>query len=424
MGNAQCGGVTAKAADLDNRSKNVFGERFLLEESRQGWEKETVDRMNVAHDIDKPSAPRAYADWIQEVSRRYRRSQIKAAVAVNAEMLKFYFGIGRDIALMEPDQPWGSGFLKRVSADLKAKMPDAGCFSPTNLKYMHYFWRLYSPCLSRPQVGDGSVAGIRPQLGDKLETGAGEPVFRPGDPAVPPIFRVPWGHHKLLIDKFASAPETALFYVRETVKNGWSRAVLLNFLDTNLHERQGKAVTNFAVALPEPDSDLAQEVTKDPYCFDFAALAPKYREKELKDAMMAHIERFLLELGQGFMLVGREYRLEIGAKEKFADLLFFHMELNRYVVVEVKAADFEPEHLGQLGLYVSAVNHLLKKPAHGPTIGLLVCKTKDNTMVKWALEATQQPIGVSEYRVSEILPQDVAGTLPTIEEIETGIALP
>lgn len=376
------------------------------------------------------SAPTGYPDWLQDVSRRYRKSQIKAAVAVNTEMLKFYFALGHDIALMESDQPWGSGFLQRLSEDLKAKMPDAGCFSPTNLKYMRYFWRLYSPFLPGPQVGDGLPDEIRPQVGDELKPGiskngggaTGVISLRPKSLSDAPVFHVPWGHHKLLIDKFASAPETALFYVRETVKNGWSRAVLLNFLDTNLHERQGKAVSNFATALPEPDSDLAQEVTKDPYCFDFAALTSKYREKELKDAMMAHVERFLLELGQGFMLVGREYRLEVGSKEVFADLLFFHMDLNRYVVVEVKAVEFAPEHLGQLGLYVSAVNHTLKKPAHDPTIGLLICKTKDNTMVKWALESTQHPIGVSEYRISEILPREVASNLPTIAEIESSLS--
>ena len=364
-----------------------------------------------------PIVPASYADWIQDISRRYRRSQIKAAVAVNAEMLKFYFGLGRDIVRMEPGQPWGSGFLKRVSADLKTKMPDAGCFSVNNLIYMRCFYRLYAPAVFSPQAeGKTDDASVPPEIG------AISP--QPGDPFDHPVFHVPWGHHKLLVDKFRENPEAALFYVRETAKNGWSRAVLLNFLDTRLHERQGKAVSNFAAALPAPESDLAQEVTKDPYCFDFVALAPRYRERELKDAMMAHVERFLLELGQGFMLVGREYRLEVGSKEVFADLLFFHMNLNRYIVVEVKAVEFSAEHLGQLGLYVSAVNHTLKKPSHDPTVGLLICKTKDNTMVKWALESTQQPIGVSEYRISEILPGEIASDLPTIEEIESGIALP
>ena len=359
-----------------------------------------------------------YTAWIESLSTRYKESQIKAAVAVNTEMLKFYFGLGRDIVIMGKDQPWGSGFLKRVSVDLKTKMPDTDCFSPTNLGYMRRFFELYAHVIY-PQLG-GEIESretsnlekpIYPQVGDELDS---------------PIFQVPWGHHKCLIDKFLQEPDKAMFYVHETVKNGWSRAVLLNFLDTKLHERQGRAVTNFAITLPDPESDLAQEMTKDPYCFDFISLTSKYREKELKNAMMAHIEKFLLELGQGFMLVGREYGLQIGAREKFADLLFFHMTLNRYIVVEVKVTEFEPDHLGQLGLYVSAVNHLLKKPEHEPTIGLLICKTKDNTMVRWALESSQQPIGVSEYRISEILPKEIASDLPSIADIESAVggALP
>ena len=358
-----------------------------------------------------------YADWLQSISKRYRQSQIKAAVAVNTEMLRFYFGLGADIVRMEKDQPWGKGFLKRLSIDLKMQMPEADCFSPTNLAYMRRFFRIYEKMIC-PQVGgelnglEGSETGaaIYPQVGGKLGVGSESP-----------IFHVPWGHHKYIIDKLYAQPEKAMFYVCETAKNGWSRAVLMHFMDTSLYERQGKAVSNFAVALPEPDSDLAQEVTKDPYCFDFIALTPKYREKELKDAMMAHIEKFLLELGQGFMLVGREYRLEVGEKEVFADLLFFHMNLNRYIVVEVKAVEFSAEHLGQLGLYVSAVNHILKKPTHEPTIGLLICKTKDNTMVKWALESSQQPIGVSEFKIQEILPKEIESDLPSIAEIESEI---
>ena len=358
-----------------------------------------------------------YNGWLGEISKRYRQGQIKAAVAVNAEMLKFYFGLGHDIVRMEKDQPWGSGFLKRLSVDLKMQIPDAECFSPTNLAYMRRFFKIYRKIIC-PQV-EGELVGmtgleigtaIYPQVGGKL-----------GIEPESPVFRVPWGHHKYLIDKLYAQPEKALFYVREIVKNGWSRAVLMHFMDTSLYERQGKAVTNFAVALPAADSDLAQEMTKDPYCFDFIALTPKYREKELKDAMMAHIEKFLLELGQGFMLVGREYHLQVGAKEVIADLLFFNMNLNRYVVVEVKAGEFAADHLGQLGLYVSAVNHILKKPTHEPTIGLLVCKTKDNTMVKWALESSQQPIGVSEYRISEILPKEIASDLPSIADIESAV---
>ena len=375
-----------------------------------------------------------YNGWLGEISKRYRQSQIKAAVAVNTEMLKFYFGLGRDIVRMEKDQPWGSGFLKRLSADLKMQMPDAGCFSARNLYYMRDFYELYADMEFLHQVGakfmidvDSVPAiGMSHQVGGQSlhQVGAKSYVmnFEEVCPTVAQlIFSVPWRHHIVLIDKFRTNQAAAFFYVNEIVKNGWSRAVLLHFIDTQLHLRQGKAVTNFAVALPAIDSDLAQEMTKDPYCFDFIALTPKYREKELKDAMMAHIEKFLLELGQGFMLVGREYHLQVGSKEVIADLLFFNMNLNRYVVVEVKAGEFEADHLGQLGLYVSAVNHILKKPTHEPTIGLLVCKTKDNTMVKWALESSQQPIGVSEYRISEILPKEIASDLPSIADIESAV---
>ncbi|MBQ4480256.1 MAG: DUF1016 family protein [Victivallales bacterium] len=382
-----------------------------------------------------------YSEWLEALSMRYRRSQIKAAVAVNTEMLKFYFSLGRDIVLIGNDQPWGSGFLKRLSHDLKARMPEAKGFSITNLNYIRYFFQLYAgkPILHQfgGELGKYKATSnpniVTVEFSQEVTSGrepilhqVGEKTYLLNFEEILPnisqmIFSIPWRHHIAIIDKFRTNPNAALFYVNETVKNNWSRSVLLNFLDTNLHERQGKALTNFSMALPSAESDLAQELTKDPYCFDFIALTPRYHEKELKDAMMAHIEKFLLELGTGFMLVGREYRVEIGSREKFIDLLFFHMNLNRYVVVEIKTTEFEAEHLGQLGLYVSAVNHLLKKPTHEPTIGLLVCKTKDNTMVKWTLEATQQPIGVSEYRIGEILPTEIASDLPTVEQIESAV---
>ena len=382
-----------------------------------------------------------YSEWLEALSMRYRRSQIKAAVAVNTEMLKFYFSLGRDIVLIGNDQPWGSGFLKRLSHDLKARMPEAKGFSITNLNYIRYFFQLYAgkPILHQfgEELGKYKATSnpniVTVEFSQEVTSGrepilhqVGEKTYLLNFEEILPniaqmIFSIPWRHHIAIIDKFRTNPNAALFYVNETVKNNWSRSVLLNFLDTNLHERQGKALTNFSMALPPAESDLAQELTKDPYCFDFIALTPRYHEKELKDAMMAHIEKFLLELGTGFMLVGREYRVEIGSREKFIDLLFFHMNLNRYVVVEIKTTEFEAEHLGQLGLYVSAVNHLLKKPTHEPTIGLLVCKTKDNTMVKWTLEATQQPIGVSEYRIGEILPKEIASDLPTVEQIESAV---
>lgn len=229
---------------------------------------------------------------------------------------------------------------------------------------------------------------------------------------------LPWGHIRYIIDNCKNDLDKALFFVGKTLENNWSRAVLLNFLGTDLYERQGKAITNYPQTLPEPQGELAQQITKDPYSFDFLTLSERYVEKELKDALVANIERFLLELGQGFAYMGREYRVKIGNTEKFMDMLFYNAKLHCYVVVEVKTEVFDAQNLGQLGLYVSAVNHLLKSPADNPTIGLLICRSKDNVVAKYALESTSLPIGISEYELAKIYPQDFQSTLPSIEQIE------
>ena len=229
---------------------------------------------------------------------------------------------------------------------------------------------------------------------------------------------LPWGHIRYIIDNCKNDLDKALFFVGKTLENNWSRAVLLNFLGTDLYERQGKAITNYPQTLPEPQGELAQQITKDPYSFDFLTLSERYVEKELKDALVANIERFLLELGQGFAYMGREYRVKIGNTEKFMDMLFYNAKLHCYVVVEVKTEAFDAQNLGQLGLYVSAVNHLLKSPADNPTIGLLICRSKDNVVAKYALESTSLPIGISEYELAKVYPQDFQSTLPSIEQIE------
>lgn len=226
----------------------------------------------------------------------------------------------------------------------------------------------------------------------------------------------------LLIDRFREQPETALFYVRKTLESNWSRAVLLNFLDTALHLREGQAVTNFALTLPTPHSDLAQAITRDPYTFDFLAIREKYDEKELKDTILANAEKFLLELGSGFAFLGREVRLPVGGTEKFIDLLFYNVRLHCYVVVEVKAAEFDASHAGQLGAYVVAVNHQLKTERDNPTIGLLICKGLDRVEAQYALESSSQPLGISSYQLSKLVPEAFKGSLPTIEEIEAGFA--
>ena len=341
---------------------------------------------------------RNYAEWIRGLSIRFRNLQIKAATKVNQEMLKFYWSLGRDIVEMKTENQYGKSLLKNLSQDLTDALPGQHSFSPTNLGYMKRFYLLYSSIC--PQLGDeSSDEEICPQVGEIL-------------------FGIPWGHHKYIIDKCSGDPNKAWFYVNKTLENNWSRSVLLNFLSTDLYERQGKAITNFNSRLPVPQGDLAQEMTKDPYNFDFLTLTENYNEKELKDALENNIVKFLLELGRGFAFVGREYRLLIGESEKFIDLFFYNINLHCYVVVEVKTDKFDSGHIGQLGTYIAAVNHMLKSDRDNPTIGLLICKEKDNVLARYSLESSNEPIGISEYELSKLYPSDFKGSLPSIEEIE------
>ena len=307
-----------------------------------------------------------YKEWIHSVSQRFKRSQIKAAIKVNDEMLRFYWSLGRDIHTMGLESKYGSGFYKTVSEDLKHIFPETHSFSQTNIRYMCRFYELY-PNASLineqivPQVGaktNDPDAENRPQVGDDSEI----------------VFCIPWGHNKVIIDKCRGNRDKALFYVRKTLENGWSRAMLLNFLDTGLYERQGKATTNFVLTLPEENSDLAQEITKDPYNFDFL------------------------------------------------DMLFFNYITRCFVVLEIKAGDFESPNTGQLGTYVVAVNHQMKEEWMNPTIGLLICKDKDEIEAQYALESSSQPLGISSYELSNLIPDNYKGSMPTIEEIEAELA--
>lgn len=302
---------------------------------------------------------------------------------------------GEDIIKKKAESRWGEGVINSISQDLTAALPGVKGLSPTNLGYAKRFYSLYS-----------QLDTFYPQLVGKTEYEQLKSI----------IFRIPWGHQRYLIDKFYNNPKRAFYYVRLTLENGWSRAVLLNAIDLDLKEPEGKAVTNFSLTLPK--GDLAQEMTKDPYLFDFAALTKPYKEEELKRALMKNIEQFLLELGTGFAFMGREYRLIVGSTEQFIDMLFYNTRLRCYVVIEVKAVKFQPGDVGQLGTYVSAVNHILKTPADNPTIGLLICKTKDNVLAQYALESSSQPIGISEYELSKVYPADFKSTLPSIEDIE------
>lgn len=311
-----------------------------------------------------------YHIWIQTLCERYRTSQIKAAVKVNREMLRFYWLLGKDITEREEENKYGSAFYATLSRDLKKLLPKASGLSESSIRYAKKFFMLYN----------------------------------------------------VLIDRFSESPEKAVFFVNQIITNGWSRDTLRNFIDTDLYERQGKALTNFDRTLPDITSDLAQELTKDPYNFAFTGITTTYNEKLLKDALLNNITQFLIELGTGFAYVGKEYRLQIGKTEKFIDLLFYNLNLSAYVVIEVKIGKLDFADTGQLGGYVVACNHLLKKEGRdNPTIGILICKEKDNLIAQYALEASNLPIGISEYELARLYPEKVDGTIPTIDELEKGI---
>lgn len=339
-----------------------------------------------------------YAEWIQSVGARFKSMQVKAATKVNQEMLRFYWYLGKDMVEMRAESRWGSKFYDSLSKDLVSAMPDQKSFSPRNLRYMTQFYQMYSKIVPQA-VAKLNNDEVSLQLVDKLCS-------------------IPWGHHRYIIDKCKGDTEKALFYVRKTIENNWSRAVLLNWLDTDLYERQGKAITNFDKQLPIAQGDLANELTKDPYNFDFLTMTEGYNEKELKDALTDNIVKFLLELGNGFAFVGREYRLEVGKTEQFVDLLFYNIRLHCYVVIEIKTEKFKPTDIGQVGTYVVAVNHILKTEQENPTIGLIICKEKDEVLAQYAVESAGEPIGISEYELSKVYPADFKSSLPTIEEIE------
>lgn len=350
------------------------------------------------------STSNEYKEWIKTISSSYRQCQIKAASKVNEEMLMFYWKLGRDIHNLNETNLYGSNFYGKLSEDLSKELPDIKSFSPRNLRYMNDFYCMYQ-----------NVSFLQ-QTVAKLEDTNLQQVVANKDENI--IFHIPWGHHIQILTKCKDNQEKALFFVKKVIENNWSRAVLMNFLDTNLYERQGKAITNFEKILPDAQSDLAQEMTKDPYNFDFLTLRQNYDEKELKDALMANVQSFLLELGKGFAFVGREYRLEVGETEQFLDMLFYNIINHCYVVIEIKTRDFEPGDMGQLGTYVAAVDGILRKENDNQTVGLLICKTKDNVLAKYAVNAVNVPIGISEYDMNNLIPEDYKSSMPTIEEIE------
>jgi len=335
------------------------------------------------HPIALTEPPEGYAEWLADLKSRIHSAQMRATLAVNTELLQLYWQIGSDILARQAEQGWGAKVIDRLSHDLREAFPDMKGFSQANLKYMRVF------------AGAWTEEEIRQQ----------------------PVGQLPWGHNIVLLTKLKTR-EARLAYAGAALQHGWSRNVLVVQIETRLLERQGQAVTNFAAALPAPRSDLARESLKDPYRFDFLGLGDEAEEREIEKALVEHVTEFLLELGAGFAFVGRQVHLEVGGEDFFLDLLFYHLRLRCYVVIELKAGAFKPEHLGQLGFYLTAVDMQVKDESDGPTIGLLLCKSKNKVVAEYALRDNARPLGVAEYQLVESLPEQLQGSMPTIEQIE------
>jgi predicted nuclease of restriction endonuclease-like (RecB) superfamily len=333
------------------------------------------------------SADREYNLWVQGLKQKIRSAQIKAALSVNTEMLNFYWELGTDIVEKQKTAKWGDGLVDQLSKDLTTEFPGMKGFSRRNIMYIQQWYLFYSQSGLIVQQAVAQLSGI------------------------------PWGHNITIISKCKNVDE-ALFYVQATAKNNWSRSVLTHQIEGKLFEREGKAITNFQSTLPVPQSDLAVQTLKDPYIFDFMTIRQQHDEKELEDALISHVTKFLLELGAGFSYIGRQYKIEIDGDEFFIDLLFYHVKLHCYVVVELKTVKFQPEFAGKLNFYVSAIDGILKTKKDDPTIGILICKSKNNTVVEYSIKDINKPIGVSRYNIVSNLEEKIKSSLSTIEEIE------
>lgn len=331
--------------------------------------------------------PANYADWLAELKTRIHSAQQRATLAVNRELVLLYWQIGRDILARQAEQGWGSKVIERLAEDLRLAFPEMKGFSPRNLKYMRAFAEAWPEAEFVQEV----------------------------------LAQLPWYHQLALLDKLPG-PGTRRWYAAKAIEHNWSRNVLVMQIESRLLERSGTAVSNFPATLPKPNSDLAHESLKDPYRFDFLGLTDEAQEREIENALVTHVTEFLLELGAGFAFVGRQVLLDVGGDEFFIDLLFYHLKLRCYVVIELKGGKFKPDHLGQLGFYMTAVDRQIKHPQDNPTIGLLLCKSKNKVVAEYALGDKSQPMGIAEYKLLESLPAELQTSLPSIEQIERELA--
>lgn len=339
--------------------------------------------------VDAAPPTVGYVVLLEEIKGRIRAAQVRATLAVNRELVSLYWQIGREILARQEDSGWGARVVERLASDLRREFPGMRGLSRTNLLYMRSFAEAYG-----------------------------------GDPVVHQLVgQIPWGHSTVLLDKLRDRDER-LWYAGQVVQHGWSRTILQQQIESGLHRRQGQAVTNFEQTLPPAHSAVAAELLKDPYHFQFLGLDPDVEERELERALLAHVRDFLLELGVGFALVGSQYRLEVAGQDYQLDLLFYHIRLRCYVIVELKMGAFQPEYAGKMNFYLSVVDDQLRGPEHEPSIGLILCKERNRVVVEYSLRGATKPIGVAQYRLTKDLPHQLKGSLPTPAELKKELGEP
>mgnify|MGYP000135594747 CR=1 FL=1 len=359
---------------------------------------------------------------LSEVKQRIQRAQTQAVLAVNSELVRLYWDIGRIIDARQKHEGWGSAVIPRLAQELKNEMPELKGFSERNIGRMVAFYKDYpDPSSILPQAVAKLVFSQTGQ-GTPLDVSLSEKLPQPvAENAGSLLWSVPWAHHVILMDKVSDIA-VRRWYMEQTLANGWSRNILALQIEAQAHARHGKARSNFEITLPPHQSDLVQQTLKDPYIFDFLTLTEPFHERELETGLMRHLEKFLLELGQGFAFVGRQYKIEVGDEDFYIDLLFYHLRLRAFVVIELKKGKFKPEYAGKLNFYCNVVNERLKHPTDQPTIGLILCQERSRLLAEYSFAGIDKPIGISTYELTRALPKDFRSTLPTVEEIEAELA--
>ena len=371
-----------------------------------------------------------YRDLLADIKARIRAAQHRAALSANAEMVLLYWDIGRLIAARQEHEGWGAGVIPRLAVDLKNELPEEKGFSERNIKLMVQFFNTYPDSLELGQPSVAQIASEHPPRSIGQRAVAQLPAPTPMAPQAAAqlhtiqqaVLSMSWAHNVILIQKLKDLP-TRLWYACQTLEQGWTRDTLILQIKNRAHERQGAAITNFTTTLPSTHASLAQSLLKDPYLFDFLTLTEPFQERELETGLVAHIQKFLLELGRGFAFVGRQYPLTVSDREFYLDLLFYHLHLRCFVVVDLKKGDFKPEYAGKMNFYCSAVDAQLRHAGDAPTIGLILCQTKDRILAEYSLKDIHKPIGVADYELTRALPAELASSLPSIETIEAELSV-